>query len=449
MADSNPAATAEHAVRRAAIDANPLVLELEPEVFVASHRIVVRTPVSDDVGILLRGSGYSPLIELGRMTAERKAALAGLQSELGLEFLEGEPGSAARIVELIRELGASADFVPYVTLAPHDMGPWGPPAQIPTLDRNRTPRADGEHDVVIAILDTGLPVARSAWYANSVVTDIVEAEPVPVPDPLYENLAGVVIPGNLDEAGAAGHGLFVAALASALTSTAVEIRSYRTSEHIYSGALATNVPLGTLVSTVEICADMKAAVAATGGPLIFNLSFGGYFTNVVDIDYLKQTIVSISKSPRRIVFCAAAGNKANPDPPPDYNDGLTEVYPAAYARILPNVVISVGATDANGAIAQFSGRGPWVKAWARGVDVTAEYVEGEWTNATLVPPATFDPAHRAARWSGTSFATPAVAAALATACAVTGKTPRQAWIDMRAALKAAPGQSIQAGVIVP
>ncbi|CRK60299.1 probable secreted peptidase [Alloactinosynnema sp. L-07] len=89
-------------------------------------------------------------------------------------------------------------------------------------------------------------------------------------------------------------------------------------------------------------------------------------------------------------FVAAAGNTATTRP----------FWPAAHPA-----VIAVGATTADGQPAPFSGRGPWVDTTAPGVDIVSAHVR--------LTPTTRE--YGAARWSGTSFAAPQVAAALATA----------------------------------
>jgi len=89
------------------------------------------------------------------------------------------------------------------------------------------------------------------------------------------------------------------------------------------------------------------------------------------------------------VFVAAAGNTATSRP----------FWPAAHPK-----VVAVGATGPDGGPAPFSGRGAWVDTTAPGVDIVSAHVR-------LTPTSR---EYGAARWSGTSFAAPQVAAALAT-----------------------------------
>jgi subtilisin family serine protease len=91
------------------------------------------------------------------------------------------------------------------------------------------------------------------------------------------------------------------------------------------------------------------------------------------------------------VVVASAGNNSSPRPQ----------FPAA----LPGVV-AVGALDSTGR-AWFSNFGPWVDACAPGVDVLSTYLFHEEKGG---PRRTFN---GYARWSGTSFAAPKVAAVIA------------------------------------
>lgn len=92
------------------------------------------------------------------------------------------------------------------------------------------------------------------------------------------------------------------------------------------------------------------------------------------------------------VLVAAAGNHGSARP----------FWPAA----LPEVV-AVAAADRDGELAEFSGRGGWVDACAPGVGVVSSFVR--------LSPGSGARSYGFARWSGTSFAAPQVAAAVATA----------------------------------
>ena len=123
---------------------------------------------------------------------------------------------------------------------------------------------------------------------------------------------------------------------------------------------------------------------------IVNLSLGGFTAGDTPPIALAKAIAALD---RRIAVVAAAGNESRARP----------FWPAALKR-----VVSVAAVDRNGAPAPFSNRGWWVDACALGVDVRAEFVSG----AEMVDGRRTD-FDGWAQWSGTSFAAPHVAAAIA------------------------------------
>jgi hypothetical protein len=120
---------------------------------------------------------------------------------------------------------------------------------------------------------------------------------------------------------------------------------------------------------------------------------------------------------QRTIVIASAGNDGTERP----------FWPAASPS-----VIGVGATGADGTLASFSNRGDWVDATAPGVDVISSYVRllpGE----EGVAPGTTTRIYGAARWSGTSFAAPKVAADIANALHE-GKSAAQARESVRTPL---------------
>ncbi len=123
---------------------------------------------------------------------------------------------------------------------------------------------------------------------------------------------------------------------------------------------------------------------------ILNLSLGGY-VDPADPEPFPATFRAIRRLRERnslLVVVAAAGN-----------DGLSQkFYPAASRR-----VIGVGALTSNLRRACFSNFGSWVDAWANGVDVESCFdLDGQEPAAGAI-------------WSGTSFAAPRVAGAIAAA----------------------------------
>ena len=133
-------------------------------------------------------------------------------------------------------------------------------------------------------------------------------------------------------------------------------------------------------------------------PHVVNLSFGAYAP--LGMGALAHAVALLQEVGSIVV--AAAGNDATCVP----------MYPAA----LPGVV-GVGALDAEGEPAPFTNYGPWVRASTLGVDVVSIFFEGY--DGAESPVEGVDPDRFAgwARWSGSSFAAPRVAAALARAIA--------------------------------
>ena len=140
------------------------------------------------------------------------------------------------------------------------------------------------------------------------------------------------------------------------------------------------------------------------------------------------------------VIVASAGNDKTPEP----------YYPAAYAGDRPNSIVSVGALDEAGATAAaFSNCGTWVIAWATGAGIVGPYPKGEEiryaeagailryeqggqrVEQTLTGPVTAT-SQGIVEWSGTSFAAPVVTRAVAAVMVMSGKTPREAWEDVKA-----------------
>jgi subtilisin family serine protease len=133
---------------------------------------------------------------------------------------------------------------------------------------------------------------------------------------------------------------------------------------------------------------------------ILNLSFSGYTLH--GMAPLAQAVIQLQLAGTVVV--ASAGNDATCVP----------AYPAAFPG-----VISVGAIGPSGP-AWFTNYGPWVRACAPGVDIVSTFFT-EWARPD---DETFS---GWARWSGTSFAAPAVVGALAAAMQRhPGMTPKEA-----------------------
>jgi subtilisin family serine protease len=193
-----------------------------------------------------------------------------------------------------------------------------------------------------------------------------------------------------------GHGTFVSGV----------VRKIAPGARLAVGRVLKATGEGDIHGLVRGIARLRTAVADAGLTLdVLNLSLGGYTRRDRPSATLTSALSPLVRSGTVIV--AAAGN----------NSSWRPFFPAA----LPQV-IGVGAVGARGP-AGFSNYGPWVDACAVGVDVVSTFFDesaGDLPQVNLAPhpwstqpiPARF-PGY--ARWSGTSFATPAVAAAIVAA----------------------------------
>jgi Subtilase family len=193
-----------------------------------------------------------------------------------------------------------------------------------------------------------------------------------------------------------GHGTFVAGV----------VRKIAPGARIAVGRVLHATGEGDIHSLVAGIGRLRAAVSAEGLKLdVLNLSLGGYTRHDRPSVTLGSALAPLLRG--GCVVVAAAGNNASWRP----------FFPAA----LPQVV-GVGALDGRGQ-ALFSNYGPWVDACAVGVDVVSTFFDesaGELAQVELAPhpwsnqpiPARFP---GFARWSGTSFAAPAVAGAIVAA----------------------------------
>lgn len=184
--------------------------------------------------------------------------------------------------------------------------------------------------------------------------DVLKARATAVDDPLY-------VDGQItDEVG--GHGTVVAAR--------VLERSGRAS--VVSRSCAHRDGFS---DEWSVAVELDAAIT-TDRPIVVNLSVGGYTSDDAGLPVLHR-LVPKSDWP---VVVAAAGNEGS----------SRQFFPAAFDH-----VVGVAALDAKQQRARFSNHGGWVDACAVGTGVVAPFISG-WV-----------------RWSGTSFAAPLVAAAIA------------------------------------
>ena len=189
----------------------------------------------------------------------------------------------------------------------------------------------------------------------------------------------------------AGHGTFIAGI----------IRQICPDAEIYTCGVLTSFGEGSVSGVLHA---LRRVLALIGRIDVAVMSFGGYFTS--DDPGLFGS--ELGRLLGDAVAVGSAGNDASSRP----------YFPAA----LPDV-IGVGGLAADGR-AWFSNHGPWVDACAPAVDVVSTFFNDFTEQLDGKALRHFD---GWARWSGTSFAAPKVAALIAQELYLQGGTPREAW----------------------
>ena len=256
-------------------------------------------------------------------------------------------------------------------------GPYGPPR--PAAAGNLTVRDRAVPDVGVLVLDTGIwrnsPLPRDRYDTEDFEAGGEAGTDGGVSD-------GGVSDGGVSDGGVSdgdvGHANFVAGVLLSRSPT-VRPRVMR------------------IVDTYGVCreSDLIAGLGQAYDHQIINLSLGGYTLDDRPPLLLTEALTRLLGSGDRVVV-AAAGNDGQHDRP---------FWPAAYAGTSVSWrrrVVAVAAHDGR-RISDWSNTGTWITLAAPGADVTSTFVHHEG----------FDDGW--ARWSGTSFAAPFVAAAIADA----------------------------------
>jgi hypothetical protein len=285
---------------------------------------------------------------------------ADVQSGTGIRRFRCRPGAdVLELVERARAIAPGAIAPNHIILgAPARIGgPAGPaavapaPSDIPGLGQDGTGHT-------IAVLDTGISGSDVTTMATGDDVDELDAEPDAALD--------------LE----AGHGTFIAGIISRIAPSA-QIRSIRVLD---SYGIGDDV-------------GIASGLLRSRGDQVINLSLGGPALDAAGTPALERAIEAL---PRETVVVASAGNDGRAVP----------FFPAAFKR-----VISVGAVEqAQGGWkrAGFSNFGWWVDACAPGVAVHSVFPRFTETSA-----ARRDFSAGGAKWDGTSFAAPQVAACIA------------------------------------
>jgi len=277
------------------------------------------------------------------------------------------------------------------------------PSPVPPGPGSRSPVVRQVH---VAVIDTGLPprggggtmsLAQWPWMGN------VTGDP--------EDAAHV---GHYK-----GHGMFVAGVLAAMAPTAtIKVHPFLFTN---GGQLESN--LVGLIAKAATENPRPDIISMSAGTSLHGPALGVETDPLLGFEALGKQLAQ-----QGTLLVCAAGNDAGPGP----------FEPASLGW-----PVAVGALDSDGSLAGYSNRGPWVDVYARGTDVVNAFKNGAYVYEE--PPRAGGPAlvvnNWLAAWTGTSFATPIVAGAIAHRMAVKNETAAVAW----AALKLAADQQAGAG----
>lgn len=320
------------------------------------------------------------------------------------ERFVGDPDKVGSLLLRLRSERILANHGAIVALADTVKGPNDPkPAGNSRLQDFVVAEA-GEDAPVVVVIDTGLEPSthRGGWLHDSDVTALDETADI---DPVnaINNLTGATAPDRYIDP-AAGHGTFVAGMIRRVAPTAkvVMVRAID-SEGFASDAMV----------AAAIC--RAATYFGEDGRGVVNLSIGGE-----TVDNLIPPVIecALRRLPEQVVVVAAAGNEPTGVP----------VWPAASKR-----VISVAALDVDERPADWSNFGSTVDFSVCGEGLVSTFVPGIDPDGDEYGPDDYG------IWSGTSFAAPQVAAALAQRMA-DGSTAAAAVQSLRADGEYTPGR---------
>jgi subtilisin family serine protease len=294
-----------------------------------------------------------------------------LAADAKLATLRLRPDLADRCVELAAEAGRRLPVTPnhvHLLGSPilHGTGSAPRPAAAPTAP----PVEHWDPPVTVAVLDTGLDphpwFAGRRWLSDwGLQPEVLDAD------------------GDSSRDRQAGHGTFVAGVLLQ-HAPGVTIRHRRV---LTSQGIADDRTVAAALRAI------RHRAAAAGEHLDIVLLTAGCHTADNCCPPLLAREISRFANTR---FIAAAGNSGTTRP----------FWPAAHPD-----VIAVGALDPSGHPALFSNHGPWLNAWAPGVDIVSSFVHFRPTPG--LAPGTEPREYAAASWTGTSFAAPQIAATLA------------------------------------
>jgi len=213
----------------------------------------------------------------------------------------------------------------------------------------------------------------------------------------------------------AGHGTFVAGVVARVAPMA-RISVYRA---LLGGGVGTEIDVATaIVRAVEDGAD------------VVNLSLGSatlYDQPSLAVEAALERIEEIEREEgREVLVVAAAGNGGDTRP----------MWPAAFRQ-----VVSVAGLTADHRAAPWSSHGFWVDCSTVAEGICGPFVQGSESYEFTADPDTF-PADSFALWSGTSFAAPQVAGAVAALMHEQGVGARRAYAMLRGTGRPVPDYGV-------
>lgn len=325
-----------------------------------------------------------------------------LDGEVG-EWFDVDRAESADVDFYRRRLGTSTEVAPIHVVAQGsvikgDSSPEPTDRRLPFSDRIVADIAD-QAPARVAVIDTGLTseVRRDQWLARLARSDANRDE-----------LDSARDTDTLLDLGA-GHGTFVAGVVQQVCPTA-DITVYR--------ALDTDG-----VGREDLLADTIRRAAEAHCEIIV-LSLGTPTADGEPPLALRQAMRRLADLYPDVLVVAAAGNDGN----------TTPMWPAAFKN-----VVAVAALTAGHTAAEWSSRGDWVNCSTVGEGIVSTFVNG--TEATAGGSTVFG-ADAWAMWSGTSFAAPQIAGAVARLLQGNRDlnwTPRQAYEALVAGTRALPG----------
>jgi thermitase len=309
----------------------------------------------------LNGLGHraSEIAEDEPHTGLRRLSTPGLDVTSAVRQLRGQlPGAV---------VGPNHVFIS----TPHEHGgPFGPAVPADAPPAKLAPSASGASSVRVVVMDTGV------WTDSPLPSGCYSATPEN-----YETVLDGDANGELDSD--VGHANFIAGV-------------------VVQGTDAAQVRIIKVLDTFGVCTEAQLAAAITGltDVDVLNLSLGGFSIGDQPPAVLASALSTFLSGTGRVVVAAAG------------NDGVTDrpFWPAAFSAggtAWASQVLAVAAHDGSD-VCPWSNKGPWVTLAAPGADVVSTYIRH--TNFGT----------GWAAWSGTSFATPRVVAAVVERVSVAG-----------------------------